>query len=560
MRPLILLVILLPCAGLAESPSSRWLEAARTFADQVLDHGRDVYGKKHTPLLVDGINLDTGAPVEWTYGGAWEELPIRKRNRFEFFAAQKPGDRWMLSNLANQQTLFRTLDALGTLTGDPRYREAALEATRYAFRNLQSPAGPLYWGGHIAYDVRADKIVIEQHAHELKFHLPHYPLMIEAGKRDCLRSIEGMWDVHVLDWKTLDMNRHGNHLTRSPATFPWKHRYDPLPPPFPGKGLSFCGTGCDLMLAAIEHHRSSGKTAPLTWALRLATRYSESRNPNTGLVGYQFTLPANDRARAQFGEGQTEATLLAPGMLRYRYPRMAVCWFLFADLLDGENAAYFTREAVLDLKAFARHAYEPDDNQVKGVFTDGRPIASAGAKPGYYDDGEGDGGRLKPARAEPIYFRAYAMAWRATDGADPEIRAMTRTLARNFRLAEIGNSLRDVSLPSKIEASDPHHLYAALELYRASGNKTFLALAEAVGDNILAHRVRKGYFTPRPDHVNTRFDCDEPLALLHLHAVLHGTPAPLPAPWPSTPYFRCNFEGKGRGNDTQFLYAQRRAE
>jgi len=558
MRFPIVLALCLSSPALAEPQSSPWLDAARVFADQVLAHGRDTYGKKHTPLFVDGVNLDTGAPVEWIYGGAWEDLPVKKRNKYEIFAVQESGDRWMLSDLANQQTLFRTFDALGALTGDPQYRQAALDANLYALRHFQSRSGALYWGGHIAYDVRADTLVIEQHMHELKFHLPHYPLLLAANERDALRSIEGFWDVHVVDWKTLDINRHGDALTRSPAKFPWKHRYVPVPPPFPGEGLSFCGTGCDLILAALEHHRASGDSAPIAWALRLATRYSEARNPDTGLVGYQFTIPENDRVRAQFGAAQNEATILTPDMIRFRYPRMAVCWFYFADLVGEEYAAYFNREAVRDLVAFSRHAYDPEGNRVKGIFTDGRPIPEG--KTGYYADGEGEGGRLRPLRADPIYFRAFAMAWRVSGGTDPEIRNTTRTLARKFKLAEIGNSLAEVTLPPKIKASDPHFLYGALELYRASGNKTFLTLAEIIAANIVSDRMRNGYFIPRSDHVNTRFDCDEPLALLHLHAALHGSPASLPTPWPSTPYFRCNFEGHGRGNDTQHIYGQKRNE
>ena len=36
--------------------SSKYLDAVRTFADNVLKYGRDTYGPKHTPLFVDGLN------------------------------------------------------------------------------------------------------------------------------------------------------------------------------------------------------------------------------------------------------------------------------------------------------------------------------------------------------------------------------------------------------------------------------------------------------------------------------------------------------------------------
>src|SRR5512145_555865 len=90
------------CQGWCRAESA-YLKAARTFAENVLAHGRDVYGPKHTPLFVDGVNVDTNEPVKW-----------------------KTGEReWVISNLSNQQILFRTLDGLSTLSGDKKYRAAA---------------------------------------------------------------------------------------------------------------------------------------------------------------------------------------------------------------------------------------------------------------------------------------------------------------------------------------------------------------------------------------------------------------------------------------------------
>jgi len=42
--------------SLAAEPSdpNRYLNAVRTFTDNVLKYGRDTYGPKHTPLFVDG--------------------------------------------------------------------------------------------------------------------------------------------------------------------------------------------------------------------------------------------------------------------------------------------------------------------------------------------------------------------------------------------------------------------------------------------------------------------------------------------------------------------------
>ena len=91
--------------------SNKYLNAVRTFADNVLKYGRDTYGPKHTPLFVDGLNIHMREPVKWV---------------------DPNGEKWILSNLASQQNLFRTLDGLTRITGDPKYKQAAMEAIRYA--------------------------------------------------------------------------------------------------------------------------------------------------------------------------------------------------------------------------------------------------------------------------------------------------------------------------------------------------------------------------------------------------------------------------------------------
>ncbi len=49
--------------------SSKYLDAVRTFADNVLKYGLDTYDPKHTPLFVDGLNIHTHEPVKWKYAG-----------------------------------------------------------------------------------------------------------------------------------------------------------------------------------------------------------------------------------------------------------------------------------------------------------------------------------------------------------------------------------------------------------------------------------------------------------------------------------------------------------
>lgn len=68
--------------------SSKYLDAVREFADNVLKYGRDTYGPKHTPLFVDGLNVHTHEPVKWI----------------------DPDGTKIVSNLASRHSLFRTLN------------------------------------------------------------------------------------------------------------------------------------------------------------------------------------------------------------------------------------------------------------------------------------------------------------------------------------------------------------------------------------------------------------------------------------------------------------------
>ncbi|HUT62250.1 MAG TPA: hypothetical protein VNA25_30800 [Phycisphaerae bacterium] len=197
--------VMLSCADLAEGADDehgRYLRAVRTFADNVLRYGRDVYGPEHAPLFVDGINIDTHEPVVWRISKGHVET-------------WRMPSSWVLSNLASQQHFFKVLVALSDLTGDLKYKQAAVEATRYAFDHLRHESGLLFWGGHAAWDLATEQPVGEGRSgsvagkHELKCNLPFYELMWEVDSETTKRFIEAFWSNHILRWDILDMNRHG---------------------------------------------------------------------------------------------------------------------------------------------------------------------------------------------------------------------------------------------------------------------------------------------------------------------------------------------------------------
>jgi pectate lyase len=552
-----LTLVLSSVAAVAGPPpppdASTYLAAVRGFADQVLARGRDVYGQP-TPLFVDGLNVETGEPVKWK----WAD-----------------GKEWVLCNLANQQGLLRTLDGLSSLTGDPRYKAAALDALRYSFDHLrygtEHDGGLLGWGGHLAYNATADVLAGNPggngRIHELKCFFPHYTLMWEANPKATRELIENIWNSHVLDWATLDFNRHGSPQPRGKL---WAGEYRGGEVFFWGKGLTFHNAGSDFYFAGGMLTKLSGAPEPLVWAKRLSQRFAETRDPQTGLEGFQFSQYATawcdyvgkvlgDRAQHQYGDDfkghrVVEGTLFPcygdTPMIEPQVGRL-----LLGEAL-GEQGVEFTRQAVAQLTAWGKSAYRASDNTFIPMLTDGTSMEGyICKKDGYF----GPQGRvLKAGQPRADHLWAYALAFRLSG--EPFLWEMARNLWRGNGWGDIGDSPQagpKLTLPK--DSSDPRLLFALLELRRAGGAAVFLTHAESIGRNILEQRSRHGWFVPTRRHVYCRLANDESQALLHLAAALLGKPAAVPAFTGAEPFFHAEYgNSTGRVYDSADIYGKLR--
>jgi pectate lyase len=536
------------------SQAAPYLEAVRQFADQALAHGRDTYGKP-TALFVDGLNVDTREPVKWK----WAD-----------------GREWVLCNLANQQGWLRTLDGLSRLSGEPRYKAAALEALRYAFDHLrygtQNNGGLLGWGGHLAYNATDDVLAGNPggtgRIHELKCFFPHYALMWEANPQATREIIENMWNGHVLDWTKLDFNRHGS--PNKPGRL-WANEYRGGEVFFWGKGLTFHNAGSDFYFAAGMLTKLAGTTEPLVWARRLSQRYFDTRDPKTGLEGYQFSQCAEawcddagklrgDRAQYQYGDDfpghrVVEGTLFpcygnTPGI------EPQVARLLLGEAL-GEQGRDFARHAVETLTAWGKSAYRAKDNSFIPMLTDGTSMEGyVCKKDGYF----GPKGRvLNAGHAGADHLWVYALAFRLSG--DAWLWEMARHIARGNGWGDLGDSPKatpQLRLPDTI--SDPRLLFALLELNRATGKSEFLRHAQSIGRNILTQRVHQGWFVPSQRHVYCRLANDEAQALLHLAATLMGKPEVVPVFTGAQPFFHAEYGGStGRVYDSADIYGKTRS-
>ena len=172
-------------------------------------------------------------------------------------------------------------------------------------------------------------------------------------------------------------------------------------------------------------------------------------------------------------------------------------------------------------------------------------------KDGYF----GPKGRvLKAGRAGEMDFWTYALAYRTTG--DQFMWEMACSIAKHNGWGDIG---QDANAEPDLNLDTSYSTYALLlgflELHKRTGKTAFLHTARRIGDNILASRFYKGFFVPSSKHIYAKFDAVEPLVLLHLYAAVNAKPIPVPQVWPSTSYFHCPYDGKGRTYDNAAIYS-----
>lgn len=534
--PVIFFIAIIFCVSYKSSKESNRLAAVQTFADNVLEKGIDRWSGHNTPLLADGININTGEPIEYIYNG-------EKGVRGEGGAA----NHWIIHNLASQQNLFRTLVGLTNLTNDVKYRNAAEKEIRYHFDSLRSESGLLRWGGHQLVDLRTLKPIghawrTNAHVHELKDVFPYYELMFDVDKEATAEFIRAFWNAHILNWETLEFNRHGGYKVKKSKL--WGSEFKQPEPFFEAKGLTFLNTGSDLIYAGGMLFVLNGEEDALKWSKLLAEQYVRARHPKTGLGAYQYSKlirhvqppegpltglltfgSYGDRAENQFGKdfpgvAREGWALFSGGM----YTMPALMQLELAERL-GENGKEFLKWTLEGLKAYAKYAYNPKENNFRPLWADGTDLTNyAFSRTGYY----GPQGRvLKPSKADELYLFSYSRAYRLSR--DTDIWKVVRSIIMGLQLGDPGTEPgKKTNLNLKTDNSNPYALFALLELNRTSKNKAFLKLAEVIGDNILKNNFHKGFFLNDKDKVNASFNAIEPLALLSLEAALRGKPELVP--------------------------------
>lgn len=238
----------------ANQPEPDYLKLARDYADCMIEHGRDRYGKQHSALFASTLTRDD-PPALLPYP---EFEPSQNHGKLDNTIADRIERQswWKFNNFKNLPTLhqlgsedahketvtgedvlehvglYRTLWKLTELTGDPRYRDQADEALAWWFAHTQSPTTGLYpWGEHLGWDFRYDAVSYSTGPVQWLYSCIHHepravyfadfldilaavPARSGADRTPLERFALGLRDWHVWDLEKGYFTRHGDYFGR----------------------------------------------------------------------------------------------------------------------------------------------------------------------------------------------------------------------------------------------------------------------------------------------------------------------------------------------------------
>ena len=132
---------------------------------------------------------------------------------------------------------------------------------------------------------------------------------------------------------------------------------------------------------------------------------------------------------------------------------------------------------------------------------------------------------------------------------------MVRDIGTGNKFGDIGEVAgQKPELKMDTACTDVYSLLGFLELYNKTKKQEFLLMARRLADNIVVNQFHGGFFVLSKKHIYTRFDCFEPLALLHLVAILESHSGSVPRVWSSSPLFVPPYRYKREGVDRRIIY------
>lgn len=255
-----------------------YLAIVKACADFMIEHGRDNYGKVHSPLFASCLDRKTGKLPE---GESLKKLLNLRRDEWGIRSA----DRSLYgANPMHDVCLYQTLYALTQVTGDKKYAKAADDSLRWFFTHCRSRSTNLLpWGEHMCWNFKTESDNRGK-AHEFFSDWVLWERSFELAPEGCLAFAKGLWQNQIGDKKKGLFSRHASY-----------HR------PSPGTGTEFPRHGGYYIATWGEAYKHSKDPIYLTAIKSLVGYFEKSRNPKTDAIpanspdprypGYQICWP-----------------------------------------------------------------------------------------------------------------------------------------------------------------------------------------------------------------------------------------------------------------------------
>lgn len=192
-----------------------YLKIVKAYADAMIRHGQDTYGRVHSPLFAEALDRKTMRMLE---GDSLTNAAAITRDAWGI----RPHDRMLGgSNPQHCQNLYQVLFQLTEITGQKRYAEEADRSLKYFLEKCQSPStGLFWWGEHAGWDLRTDRPLDKGAGNTHEFYRPWvlWERSWRLADTACERFARGLWEHQIGDHQTGDFSRHASIASHGPGT------------------------------------------------------------------------------------------------------------------------------------------------------------------------------------------------------------------------------------------------------------------------------------------------------------------------------------------------------
>jgi len=440
-----------------------YLDYVRECVDLLIQHGTDRYGPVHSPMLMNILDVrNRECPAD--------PLALAERFRVTRRGRRGPSGGNLYADLPTIAAMVR----LSRVTGDDRFKQFAAKSANHTMTELADDRGFFWWGWHRHYDAHRD--VMTGHAgnhHEIHVQRVDWPFLWEVNPQAVRQEIEAIWQWHVIDKTTGEVNRHGDG-----------HR-----------GCDFAMSAGEMIAAFAFLHTKTNDGMWLDRAKLLAGYYWERRDAQTNLIANR-----PNAGKDRFDGSHFDTSITA---------------FLCRGLLEAHEFTddpLFREHALAYLRAFAKFGYDADSGKFWGCLKlDGTPEPGPRVVGGYAQyEPRGHIDLWQPYAAgyeHPIHTaQIYARAYKITDD-EAMLEAAVRW-AESIRTSLPATScLIKTWYGEYAEHWAPHGTYAGkygrtisfyCHMQRLKNDEQYGRLAQEVAAEAISRLYYKGMFRGHP--------------------------------------------------------------